>query len=119
MNPSPLLIICCIAVICFSSCAKSYRGTLVDARSYLNLKSDGHSQAQKYAAFYAMKGNLPAGILMKNDKIIFLCNPSLQLASYSSLEVKAKGKYISKFNLLKADQLWVKTDKGWEIVPLH
>lgn len=107
------------AICCLGSCASTYQGTLVDARNYLNLKAAGESPAQQYAAFYAMKANLPAAILMEKEKLVFLSHASGQLANYSSMEVKAKGAYLPKQRLLKAKQFWVKTEKGWEQVPIR
>lgn len=107
------------AICCLTSCASTYQGTLVDARNYLNLKATGESPAQQYAAFYAMKANLPAAILMEKEKLVFLSHASGQLADYSSREVRAKGTYLPKQRLLKAKQFWVKTEKGWQQIPIQ
>lgn len=101
------------------SCSTVYQGTLVDARNYLNFKADGHSPAQQYSAFYAMKASLPAGIALKNGNFVLLSNPSDQLARHSSLEVRAKGKYLPEQNLLKATRFWIKTENGWQEIPIH
>lgn len=108
-----------IALLSLSACSPTYQGKLVDARNYLNLNATGESPAQQYSAFYAMRANLPAGIAMNKDKFVLLSNPSGQLAKYSSLEVKAKGKYLPKQKLLKATRLLVKTEKGWAQVPIR
>jgi hypothetical protein len=107
------------ATLWLSACSTAYQGTLVDARNYLNFNADGHSPAQQYSAFYAMKANLPAGILLGKDKFVLLSNSSSQLAKYSSLEVKAKGKYLPKEKILKATEFWAKTETGWVQVPIR
>jgi hypothetical protein len=119
MKYTSLFLALCAFFFGLTACSPSYQGNLVDARNYLNLNADGKSPAQQYSAYYAMKSNLPAGIAMKKAKFVLLSNQSSQLANYSSFEVKAKGKYLPKQNLLKVKQLWVKTAKGWEHVPIH
>lgn len=102
-----------------SACAPVYRGKLVDVRNYLNLNADGHSPAQQYSAYYAMRANLPAGIASKKHKLILLGHSSSQLAKYSSLEVKAKGRYLAQHNLLKISRFWVKADGSWTEISIR
>lgn len=95
---------------CFCACS-SIQGTLIDARDY-HLTS-GVGGDHTFAAFSALRGNLPAGLLTKNKKVYYLTLPSDKLAPYATDIIRVEGKRNLSKNLLLPKKVYVKKNRTW------
>lgn len=96
------------------SCAQALKGTLTDARDYCTTQAvDGDHE---FVSFSAMKANLPAGILTDDGKFVYLAIESERLARWATKTIKVEGEKELNGRLVRPEKIWVKTEKGWEIV---
>lgn len=91
------------------ACSENITGKLINPRDYLNTQG----MSNEFSTQMAFRGNLPAAILTRQNKVYYLAAPSSQFEKWVNLPLMIKGEVLKNPQLLYPEELWVRQGNKW------